>query len=60
MVMNKSLETNHNSQSAMILPKLRMRSISPTCIPIKENIYSKVKMSDVFAMEKLILPKFKF
>ena len=47
-------------QSNKVLPKLKLRSLSPSMIPIKESIYSKVKISDVFAMEKLILPKFKF
>jgi len=40
------------------LPKLHYRSIS-TILPVKENVYSKIKISDVFALEKLILPRFK-
>ncbi len=46
-------------QSSNMLPKLKVRCLSPGIIPEMENVYSKVKISDVFAMEKLILPKFK-
>jgi len=41
------------------LPQLNAWCITPSILPIKENVYSKVKISDVFALEKLILPRFK-
>ena len=60
---SKSIETGsgeYNPQNSTELPKLKVRSLSPSSIPINESVYSKVKISDVFALEKLILPKFKF